>query len=110
MAGAMSKALIVLCTVPDRFTARRIERTLIDERLAACVNRVGPVLSTFRWEGRMTRDKEWLLVIKTTQARYKELERRILSLHPYKAPEVIAADVASGSSAYLEWVAASVRK
>ncbi len=100
----VSKALIVLSTVPDQKTARKIARDLVARRLAACVNRVGPIRSTYRWKGKTCDDAEFLLVIKTTAARYAALERRILALHPYDLPEIVALPVCRGSRKYLGWL------
>lgn len=101
---AASKALIVLTTVPDQKTARKIAHDLVSKRLAACVNRIGPIRSTYRWKGKLLEDPEFLLVIKTTAARYAALERRIRAIHPYVIPEIVALPVARGYAAYLEWL------
>lgn len=96
--------LIVHCTVPDPDVADRIARALIEEGLAACVNRLPGVLSTYVWQGEIKADLELLLLIKTTQSRFADLSRRIAELHPYELPEIIGVDVARGNGAYLEWV------
>ncbi len=95
--------LMVLCTCPDAITAERIARTLVEEKLAACANRV-PVASVFRWEGQISTESEELLLIKTTAARYQALELRLQALHPYKVPEIIALPLVAGSAAYLGWL------
>lgn len=100
-------ALIVYCTVPAADVAGRLATALVDEGLAACVNRLPGVESTYRWEGRTQVDTEWLLLIKTSRARFDELRRRIVELHPYELPEVIAVDVALGHAPYLAWIAES---
>lgn len=102
-------ALVVLCTCPDAGVADRIAHALVDERLAACVNRVPGVVSTYRWQDQVTTDEEVLLVIKTTRAAYAALETRLVELHPYEVPEVIALDLAAGHAAYLAWIAAQTR-
>jgi periplasmic divalent cation tolerance protein len=99
--------LICLSTAPDGDTAARLASTLVEEHLAACVNQVPDVLSTYRWQGRIQRDAEVLLVIKTTRARLPELEARLRALHPYELPELIAVEIAAGSAAYLDWVRAA---
>lgn len=102
----MSDCLLVLCTCPDEASAVRIADALVGERLAACVNRIPGVASTYRWKGEIQRDIENLLVIKTTRERFDTLRERILALHPYELPEVIAVDIASGHAPYLDWIAA----
>ncbi len=103
------KALIVLSTVPDRKTARRIARDLVEQKLAACVNQIGPIRSVYRWQGKLYDDPEYLLLIKTTRARAKALEKRIQKIHPYVLPEVIFATVSGGSGRYLNWIASATR-
>jgi len=100
---------LVLCTCPDAETARGIARTLVEERLAACVNVVPGLHSTYRWQGAVESADEVLLLAKTTQDRFPALRDRLVALHPYELPEVIAVDVAAGSPAYLDWVAAGTR-
>ena len=101
----MTDCLIVLCTCPDEASAARIADTLVGERLAACVNRIGGVQSTYRWKGEIQHDAESLLVIKTVRERFNALRERILALHPYELPEIIAVDIASGHTPYLDWIA-----
>lgn len=98
-------ALIVYCNVPDQDQADRLARALVEEGLAACVNRLPGVVSTYRWQGQIQVDAELLLLIKTTRARFEALRRRIVELHPYELPEVIAVDVALGHAPYLDWLA-----
>jgi periplasmic divalent cation tolerance protein len=98
-------AILVLCTCPDAAAADRIATALVDERLAACVNRLAAVVSTYRWQGAVCRDEEILLLIKTTSERFDALRERIVALHPYELPEVIAVDIARGQPAYLDWIA-----
>ena len=100
----MSDELIVFVTVPSGEEASRIGESLVSERLAACVNVVPGIESIYRWEGEVTRDAEWLLIIKTTDARFEEMERRVKELHAYKTPEVIAFKISRGSDDYLRWL------
>jgi periplasmic divalent cation tolerance protein len=102
-------ALIVFCTCPDETSAERIATVLVEERLAACVNRIAGVASTYRWQGRLCRDSEQLLLIKTTRERFEALRARITALHAYETPEVIAVDIVHGSAQYLDWIAAETR-
>ena len=102
-------ALIALCSCPDTATADRIARTLVDEQLAACVNRLPGVESIYRWNGEVQVDEEVLLVIKTSRARYAALEARVVALHPYEVPEVIAIPIGEGHAPYLAWIAKETR-
>lgn len=104
----MTNVLIVMCTCPDEATASDIARALVEEQRAACVNILGPVRSIFRWEGRISDESEVLLIAKTTDAAYAGLEARVITLHPYDVPEVIALPVSAGAAAYLGWVGESV--
>jgi len=97
-------ALLALCTCPDAETADRIARTLVEERLAACVNRLPGVVSTYRWNDAIAVDEEVLLVIKTRRDRYAELQARVVALHPYELPEVIAIEIGDGYAPYLAWI------
>jgi|SRR6185295_7228076 len=103
----MSDELIVLVTTANAEEAARIADALVSERLAACVNIVPGIESIYRWEGKVTRDHEALMIIKTTGERYDELERRIKELHSYSTPEVIAMKIDLGSEPYLSWLRAS---
>lgn len=99
---------VVLVTAPDGDTAERLGRLLVEERLAACVNVVPAITSIYRWEGRVESDQETLLVIKTSTGGFETLRRRVVELHPYDTPEVLALDVRNGSREYLDWVLGSV--
>jgi periplasmic divalent cation tolerance protein len=101
-----SEVLVVLVTAPSAEKAAEIARTLVEERLAACGNVVPGLRSIYRWEGKVQEDAEALLVLKTTRARFEALRDRVLALHPYEVPEVIALTVAAGSAPYLAWIAA----
>ena len=100
----MSDVLIVLVTAPAGDAAERLAETLVGERLAACVNLLGPMRSIYRWQDQICRDDEQLLIIKTTRARFAALEARVRALHPYDVPEIIALSIELGSAAYLEWI------
>lgn len=102
-------ALACLCTCPDAATAARIAETLVGERLAACVNVLPGVGSVYRWDGRVERAEEVLLVIKTVRARLDALTARVVELHPYELPEVLAVDVAGGLPGYLAWIEDATR-
>ena len=85
-------------------SAEEIGRRLVEERLAACVNVVPGLTSIYWWEGKVQRDAESLLVIKTTPEAYPRLERRIKELHPYTVPEILGLPVKEGNEDYLRWV------
>lgn len=97
--------LLCLSTCPDAETAARIARALVEERLAACVNWLPGVNSTYRWQGEIHEDAEVLLLIKTSRERFDALRDRLVELHPYEVPELIAFEIAGGLPAYLEWIA-----
>lgn len=96
--------LVVLCTAPDAPTAARLAETLVAERLAACVNQLAGVESVYRWQGKVERSTEVLLLIKTPSVRYPALEARLKELHPYEVPEIIALPIEAGSAPYLKWL------
>ncbi len=100
----MNDLILILTTMPDDDRAGAVARALVDERLAACVNVHGPMMSTYRWKGAVERDAERQLVIKTVRARQSAVERRLRELHPYELPEVVIVE-AAGSDAYGAWVA-----
>lgn len=102
-------ALVCFCTCPDQASAARIADALVGERLAACVNALPQSHSTYRWQGRVEHADEVLLLIKTVPARLSALRARIVALHPYELPEVIAVEVAGGLPAYLDWIADQTR-
>jgi periplasmic divalent cation tolerance protein len=101
-----SPVRVALTMAPDRETAATLARTLVNERLAACVNVVPGAESFYRWEGRIQEDAEVLLIIKTQEARTEALASRIKALHPYDLPEVLVLPAIGGSTAYLQWVEA----
>ena len=99
----MAESLLVLTNCPDEVVADRIALTLVEQGLAACVNRLAPVQSIYRWRGNVERAIEVPLLIKTTRERYGDVEQAIRHLHPYEVPEIIAVPLAAGYAAYLRW-------
>lgn len=99
---------IVLSTFPSPDKAAEIAKILVEEQLAACVNLLPGVRSIYRWQGAISDDTETLALIKTTAERYDALASRLVSLHPYEVPELVALSPASGHAPYLAWIAASV--
>ena len=102
--GRMS-ALIVYCSCPDEASAGSLAAALVGEHLAACVTALPGARSTYRWQGRIEQATETVLMIKTTAARLEALTARIVALHPYELPEVLAVESAGGLPPYLEWIA-----
>ncbi len=100
--------MLVLTTCGSREDADRLGKLLVEQRLAACVNAVGDVSSTYRWQGQVHQDRETLLVIKTTESRYSAVEQAIRLHSTYELPEVVAIPVHAGSPAYLAWLGESV--
>ena len=98
----MSDLVLVLTTMPDDHRAAELARTLVAERLAACVNVSSPMVSTYHWEGRVETSTERQLVIKTTRARLPDLDARLRALHPYDLPELVVLS-ADASEAYGAW-------
>jgi periplasmic divalent cation tolerance protein len=104
----VSEGRQVTTTLPDRDAANRLGRRLVEERLAACAQVVGPVSSVYWWQGEVETAGEWYCHLKTTAERVSALITRIGELHPYETPEIIALPVTEGNTAYLQWIAASV--
>ena len=102
----MTDALVVLVTVPTVERAAEIARAVVEARLAACGNVVPGLRSIYRWEGKVQDDAEALLVLKTTRGRFEALRDRVLALHPYQVPEVIALPIEAGNGPYLAWISA----
>ncbi|MBU7599086.1 divalent-cation tolerance protein CutA [Streptomyces sp. P38-E01] len=100
----MSDILTVLTTADSADGAAALARSAVDARLAACAQVNGPVTSVYRWEGAIEAEPEWQVLLKTTAARYPELEAHLRREHPYDVPEIIASPVTHGSEDYLRWV------
>ena len=107
--SAESGAVVVLTTLGADADATALARTLVEERLAACVNVLPPMTSVYHWKGAVEQDREQQLVIKTDPAHLTALEARVRELHPYELPEFLVLS-ASGSTAYLDWIGASLRR
>ena len=101
---------IVLVTCGTLTEARRIARSAVSRRLAACVNIIlGPVESFYTWKGNLEKAREYLLVIKTTEKRLAKLEKEVKQLHSYQVPEFVALPILGGSKDYLAWLGESVK-
>jgi periplasmic divalent cation tolerance protein len=105
----MSECLQVVTTVDSKEAAAQLARGIVEARLGACVQTVGPVKSTYHWQGRVETATEWQLVVKTSVHRYHELEEHIRTHHTYETPEIVAMPVVAGSPDYLAWVIAETR-
>jgi periplasmic divalent cation tolerance protein len=104
----MTDKIVVLVTCASAREARKIARTLVAARLAACGNILQrPVQSIYRWKGRVDSAEEFLLVLKTSTRRFAALERQVRLLHSYEVPEIIALPIAAGSKLYLNWIGES---
>lgn len=100
----MEQVLLVYVTVPDGDVAERVARTVVEERLAACVNVVPGIRSFYRWQGRIEEDGEKLLLMKTQARLFHALRQRVVELHPYEVPCITALPVVDGHGPYLSWV------
>ena len=96
--------IVVFCTTGSREEAEKLADTLVEEKLAACVTIVGPVLSVYRWKGKVERGEEYLLVIKTKRSLYSRLESRLRELHSYEVLEIVALPIVEGLKDYLSWL------
>jgi len=104
-----TETVVVLTTVGSAAEAATLARTLVDERLAACVNVLPEMASWYRWEGAVNEGQERLLVIKTTRRLLETLQTRVHALHPYDLPEFLVLPVTGGSRGYLNWIVESCR-
>lgn len=104
MNHAAADIRIVFVMAGDAAEAEKIARSLVEERLAACANIVGPVRSIYRWKGKIEDTTEHLIILKTRASQYLHLQRRVKKLHTYEVPEIIALTLATGSPPYLDWV------
>lgn len=100
----MQEFIVVFVTAGSPAEGERLARALVEERLAACVNRMAPVQSVYRWEGQLEESEEQLLIIKTQRDHFTALQKRVRELHSYAVPEIIALPVIDGSQDYLRWL------
>ena len=100
----MHQYKIVLTTAGSKEEAQQIARTLVERRLAACVNLVGPIESVYRWKDNLETAEEWFLLVKTTSAAVEDVSDAIRELHSYELPECVALSIDSGSEPYLQWI------
>jgi len=102
----MTDAVVILVTAGSEAEAELIAKALVEEQLAACVNILSPIRSVYRWEGKVSDDREWLLLIKTRAERFAAIEDKVKALHSYQVPEVIALPIVAGAEGYMRWLCA----
>jgi periplasmic divalent cation tolerance protein len=100
--------LLVVMTASSRDEARSIARILVEEELAACCNLLGDVESIYRWKGKVEEAREVMVLVKTTASRFNALRQRVVELHSYDVPELIALSIVEGLPEYLDWLRESV--
>jgi len=100
----MTNYIQVFTTATTKSDAQAIATTVVGKRLAACAQVIGPITSTYWWQGKIETAEEWLCVMKSRQDLYEELEKAIRQVHPYEVPEILAVPVVQGSQDYLEWM------
>jgi len=104
-----SKPIVVFCTTPDFECAQNIATTLVEEKFAACCNIIQGLVSIYRWENKIQREDELLLIIKSSSEKFSSIEERVKNLHPFETPEIIGTDFSYSSNKYLSWIIESVR-
>ena len=109
MSSSVPDVVLVLTSIAAEADGAVLARTLVDERLAACVNVLPPMTSVYRWQGSVEHESERQIIIKTTRARVDALAARLRTLHPYEVPEFLVIGVNDGADAYLAWLGESVR-
>lgn len=102
-------AIAVFLTVPNGEEGARLAELLIGAQLAACVQILPEMESVYRWQGKIERQSEVLLIVKTTAGKFADLEREVRALHSYETPEIVAVPIVAASNPYLEWLVASVK-
>ena len=105
----MSDAIVVFMTAANGEEAARLADMLVGAHLAACVQILPEIESVYRWQGKIERQSEVLLLVKTTRSRFDELEKEVRALHSYDTPEIIAVPVTDGSAPYLQWLENTIR-
>ncbi len=108
MDGVSPDAIVVFISAANKAEANRIAETLLEKRLAACVQILPGIESIYRWQGKVERAPEVLLIAKTMRAQFPDLEREVRVLHSYETPEIVATAIVAGSNAYLDWISESL--
>ena len=104
----MVEYIQVITTTETKEDAQKIARTVVEKRLAGCVQIIGPITSTYWWKNNIEMAEEWLCLIKSRKDLYQELEKAIREVHPYEVPEILAVPVVAGSRNYLQWLEAEL--
>jgi periplasmic divalent cation tolerance protein len=105
----MTKYLQVTTTTETKEDAQKIAYSIVEKRLAACVQIVGPITSIYWWKDKIEEAGEWLCIMKSSQSLYAELEKTIQKTHPYDVPEIISVPIDGGSKRYLEWLEKEIK-
>jgi len=106
----MSPYVVVIVTAANREEAVKIVRSLLEERLIACANIVGPISSIFWWEGKIDEAREFLVFMKSHENHFERLSEKVAEIHSYEVPEIIALPIIKGSQSYLEWLSNSLQQ
>jgi periplasmic divalent cation tolerance protein len=106
----MEEYIQVITAIEKREDAEKIANAMVEKRLAACVQIIGPIVSTYWWKGNIESAEEWLCIIKSKKDLYDELEKAIKAMHPYETPEILALPVVAGSKDYLKWINKEVKE
>jgi len=106
----MGRYIQVSTTVEKKEDADRIAKILVETRMAACVQVIGPIRSTYWWKGKVEEAGEWLCVMKTREELYSDLEASLKAVHPYQVPEIVAVPLTKGSEGYLRWIEEETKK
>ena len=104
-----AKFIFIYVTCPTLAVAKKIARSVVDERLCACANILPSMRSIYRWQGRVHEDREVVLILKTRSARYAAVERAVRKMHPYDCPCIVALPIVHGERGYFRWLAAESR-
>lgn len=107
-ANDVNEAIVVFVTTANSEEAAQLAEMLVRQRLAACVQILPEIESVYRWQGKIERQKEVLLIAKTTKSKFEELEAKVRAIHSYETPEIVALPLIAGSPPYLEWLNSSV--
>ncbi|MGD8984759.1 MAG: divalent-cation tolerance protein CutA [Desulfobacteraceae bacterium] len=105
----MAEYIQIFTTTEKKDDAEVISREIVEKRLAACAQVLGPITSTYWWKEEIEKTEEWLCIMKSRSDLFKELEEAIKSIHPYEVPEIVAVPIVSGSQSYLEWLEQEIK-
>lgn len=106
----MLKYIQITTTVPKLYNAKEISDRILNEKLASCVQIIGPIKSIYRWKNKIEKKEEWLCIIKTRKKLFKIIEKFIKKIHPYEVPEILSTPIINGSMEFLNWMDNEVKK